>query len=72
MEGHIAGEFDEIAYLTEYIKESAKEYIASLPRDKRVIASRYVFKFRDTPKTPADMGFCQYLQKKMMTGDTEG
>ncbi len=43
----------------------AAEYLETLERDKRIVAARYVAKFRDAPTSGRDMGFVQFVESKL-------
>lgn len=46
----------------------ASEYIETLERDKRIVAARYVAKFREKPNGGRDMGFVQFVESKLNGG----
>ncbi len=43
----------------------AAEYLETLERDKRIVAARYVARFRERPTTGRDMGFVQFVESKL-------
>lgn len=51
-------------HVVEELYTLASEYIETLPRDKRIVAARYIARLKQNPIVVSDMGFLQYVESK--------
>lgn len=52
-------------HVVEELYGLAAEYIETLPRDKRIVAARYIARLKQNPIYASDMGFLQYVEAKV-------